>query len=301
MTVAVVVDSAASLPAEVAEQHGIHVVPMSLIFGDRAVADRDLSTDELLARLPAGDVSTSGPTPGDFATVISQAQERADEVLVLTLSAEMSSTHASAELAARLSSGSVRVIDTGTAAGGEGLVAIAAARRAAEGASIDEVEETVRTVIDRVHLVATVDDLEHLVRSGRVPAVAGRAAGTLRVRPLFEFRHGQVHLLAPAVGERAARRHILERCLADRPPTGAARLHLGALDARATDRARALLDDVLAEVPDADWFIGPFGPVMLVHVGAGVSGLAWWWEDPPFVTGGRLGSDADVRFPVGPR
>ncbi|MGZ4784188.1 MAG: DegV family protein [Acidimicrobiales bacterium] len=279
MTVAVVVDGAASLPAELAEAHGIAVVPMGLVLGDRVVPDDTVSGDELLALVAEGEVSTSGPSPGDFASVIERALERADEVLVLTLAAGMSSTHDSAELAARLSSAPVRVVDTGSAAGGEGLVALAAARRAAEGASIDEVESVARRVIGRIHLVATVDDLGHLVRSGRVPALAGRAADTLHVRPLFEFRGGEAHVIAPAVGVQAARRRIVERCLAGRPGSGTPRLHVAALDAQATDRARALLDDVLAEVPDAEWFIGSFGPVMLVHVGRGVSGLAWWWDD----------------------
>ncbi len=278
MTVAVVVDSAASLPADLAEAHGIVVVPMGLVVEGRAVRDDAVSTDDLLTLVARGDVSTSGPSPGDFATAIEQALERADDVLVLTLASGMSSTYSSAELATRLVEGSVRVVDTRTAAGGEGLVALAAARRAAAGGSIDEVEAAARVVIDRVHLVATVDDLGHLVRSGRVRAIAGRAADTLHVKPLFEFRHGEVHSLTPAVGELAARRHIVERCLAGRPPTGRSQLHVAALDAQATDRARALLDDVLAEVPDADSFIGSFGPVMLVHVGPGVSGLAWWWE-----------------------
>ena len=279
MTVAVVVDSAASLPAELADEHGIIVVPMGLVIGGRAVPDSDVTTADLLERLDSGDVSTSGSTPGDFTVAIEQAQRRADEVLVLTLSAEMSTTYTSAELAARLTSAPVRVVDTRTAAGGEGLVALAAARRAGAGAGLDEVEATAHAVIDRVHLVATLDDLGHLARSGRVPSIARRAASTFHVKPLFEFRQGQARSLPPARGEHSARRHIVERCLGDRPSTAGARLHVAALDAQATDRARALLGDVLAQVPDADSFVGSFGPVMLVHVGPGVSGLAWWWEE----------------------
>ncbi len=278
MTVAVVVDSAASIPGELARRNHITVVPMGLVIDGRAVPDSALSMAELLDRLSAGDVTTSGSTPGDFADAIEEGLARADEVLVLTLSAEMSTTHTSAELAARLTAGPVRVVDTRTAAGGEGLVALAAARQAAGGAGLDEVEGTARRVIERVRLVATVDDLEHLARSGRVPALASRAASTFHVKPLFEFRNGEAHALPPARGEHSARRHIVERCLADRPSSPGARLHVAALDAQATDRARALLDDVLAEVPDADSFVGSFGPVMLVHVGPGVSGLAWWWE-----------------------
>lgn len=278
MTVAVVVDGAASLPAVLAEEHRIIVVPMGLVIDGEIRPDAAVPTDELLERLQAGSVTTSAPAPGAFAAAIEQAREGADDVLVLTLSAEMSSTFSTAELAARLEPDSTRVIDTRTAAGGEGLVALAAARRALAGADIGEVESCARTVIDGVHLAATLDDLDHLVRSGRVPNLARRAASALDLRPLFEFHDGAVHALAPAHGARAARHRIVERCLADRPADGAGRLHLAVLEARAADRAQLLLDDVLGEEPDADWFIGSFGPVMIAHVGPGVLGLAWWWE-----------------------
>jgi DegV family protein with EDD domain len=281
VSVAVVIDSAASLPTALADQHRIVVVPMTLVIGDEIRRDTSVPMPDLLAQLPSGRVSTSGPAPGAFAAAIEEAHRMADDVVVLTVAAEMSSTYSAAELAAGLESGSVRVIDTRTAAGGEGLVALAAARRAIDGAGIDEVEATARTVIERVHLIATLDDLEHLVRSGRVPNLARRAANALNAKPLFEFHDGSAHALAPAHGERAARRHIVERCVADRPADGAGRLHLAVLEAEAPDRAQLLLEEVLAEEPDADWFIGSFGPVMVVHVGPGISGLAWWWEPAP--------------------
>lgn len=278
MSVAIVVDSAASLPPERASELGITVVPMTLIVDGVPLTDRDLSVEELATRLETGSVSTSGPNPADFVGAIGTAREGADEVLVLTLSAEMSSTFGAAELAAGMAEGGVRVLDTRTAAGGEGLVAIAAARRAAAGGSLDEVEAEARRVMGRVHLLATVPDLEHLRRSGRVPGIAAVAAHSLHVHPLFEFRDGAAKALKPAIGGTAARHRIVQRCLADRPHDGPATLHVAALEALAADDARELLDGVLAEAPAADAFVGSFGPVMLVHVGPGLAGLAWWWE-----------------------
>ena len=278
MSVAVVVDSAASLPRDLVAQLDIGLVPMNLVVDGREMRDTDIMIEELLERLDSGEVSTSGPSPGEFASEIERALDRADEVLVLTISQQMSSTYASAELAAQLVSGTVRVVDTRTAAGGEGLVALAAARAAAGGGSIDEVEAVVHDVAGRVRLVASVDSLDHLARSGRVPNIARLAASTLHIDMVFEFRDGAARALPPALGHKSARSRIVQRCLSARPSEHAV-LHVAALDAHATDRAQALLDEVLDGVPDADWFIGSFGPVMLVHVGPGVSGLAWWWDD----------------------
>jgi DegV family protein with EDD domain len=279
VTTAIVVDSAAALPRYLVERHGIEVVPMNVIIDGRSRPDLDISTDELLTSAAFTEVSTSGPSPGEWAAAIERAARRADEVVVLTVSSEMSSTYSSAELGASMVAGTVHVVDTRSAAGGEGLVALAAARRAAQGATAGEVLDEIATVIERVHLMATLDSLDHLVRSGRVPNVAGSAAHALRVNPLFEFKHGSARALHPAIGAHAAEHRIVHSCLASRPRDAIApRLHAAALEAASPARARSLLDAILLEVPDADTFIGSFGAVMLVHVGPGLVGLAWWWE-----------------------
>ncbi len=279
MSTAIVVDSAASLPAELADRYGIEIVPMTVVIDGASRPDRDVPPDELLARLADGTVTTSGPSPGDWTVSIEQALQRADEVVALTVSSSMSSTYDTAMVGASMVGDAVHVVDTRSAAGGEGLVALAAARRAEQGASAAEVVAEARTVIDRIHLVATLDGLDHLVRSGRVPDLAGTASRALRVNPMFEFREGAARALHPALGKAAAEHRIVHRCLASRPhDVEAPKLHAAALEAACPDRARSLLSALLVEVPDADAFVGSFGSVMLVHVGPGLVGLAWWWE-----------------------
>jgi DegV family protein with EDD domain len=279
MSTAIVVDSAASLPADLAERHAIEVVPMTVVIDGTGRPDREVPADELLARLADGSVTTSGPNAAEWAAAIGQALRRADEVVALTVSAEMSSTYDTACVGAATIGDRVHVVDTRSAAGGEGLVALAAARRAEEGASAAEVVAEAAGVIERVHLVATIDNLDHLVRSGRVPDLAGRATRRLGVNPMFEFRGGAARVLHPALGARAAEHRIVHACLASRPSDAAApRLHAAVLEAAGRDRARSLLASLLAEVPDADAFVASSGSVMLVHVGPDLVGLAWWWE-----------------------
>ena len=279
MSVAILVDSAASLPPGLVERQGIVVVPMTVVLGGAARPDTEVSTDELLAHLATEVVTTTAPNPGEWMSAVELALQRADEAVVLTVSAEMSSAFTSASVAASIVGDRVRVIDTRSAAGGEGLVAVAASRAAEQGASAAEIAVRVATVIERVHLVATLDDLDHLARSGRVPELVGVAGRALHVNPLFEFRDGVAHSRHPALGRRAAEQRIVQACLTSRPHDAAtATLHVAALEAACPDRARSLLDAVLAEVPEAEAFTGSFGPVMLVHVGPGLVGLAWWWE-----------------------
>lgn len=275
MTVAIITDSAAALPAEFVMEHGICVVPMWVIVNGSPFRESEVDIDDVLGA--PGSVSTSGPNPVEFETEITrELAGGAEGVVVLTIAANMSSTYQNARTAADEVAGPVRVIDTATAAGAEGLVVLAAARAARSGADLHEVEAVARSVISRVRLVAALPSLEHLVRSGRVPGLAGWAGRQLRITPLFEFRSGDVRRLRPARGMDNALDRMLTLWRRSRPDEG--QLHVAALHARSPEAAAHLLGTVENEVAPATSFVGEFGPVMVAHTGPGLVGLAWWWE-----------------------
>jgi DegV family protein with EDD domain len=276
VTVGVVTDSAASLSPELAAELAVVVVPMLITVDDTTVPDDEMPLERLVRLLPHG-VHTAGPTPGAFEEAIRRA-DQGDGVLVLTVSQGMSSTYKAALLAAEASDRQVRVLDTATAAGGEGLVVLAAARCASEGQRLGAVEARARTVIERVRLVAVVERLEQLARSGRLPEIARRAGDHIGVRPLFGFEAGRIRPLRPAL----SREKALEQTLSywRRSRVEGADLHVAALHALDPAGAAWLLDQVSAEVRPATALVGTFGPVMVAHTGPGVTGLAWWWEEP---------------------
>lgn len=277
--VAVVTDSAASLPSDLRSGHDIPVVPISTIIGDRPYADGEIALEDVIERLDEG-VSTSAPSPGEWAAAIEAALHRADDVLVLTIAASMSGTHNAAVLAADTVEGNVRVLDTRTAAGAQALVVLAAARVADGGGSLDEVEAAAKEVAGEVRLVATVDRLDQLVRSGRVPNLAGVAGRYLGVNPLFEFRDGKAKPLRPAFSRDAALDRIVAACHARRERLGGdGRLHVAALHAADESTAERLLGAATFDEEPAEAFIGSFSPGMVAHTGPGLAGLAWWWED----------------------
>ena len=274
MTVVVITDSAAALPEDLVARSGITVVPMWLTVDGRPEPEGTRPLDALAA-LPQ--VLTSAPTPGEFATAIGAALERADAVVVCTMAESMSTTHEAARLGAAEFGDRVRLVDTGSAAGGQALVVLAAARAAAAGEPRDAVVAHARAVAARVRLVATLPSLEHLVRSGRVPGIAGWAGKKLGINPLFEFRAGEVHTLRPALGAEAAADRMVAQVAKEADP--GARLHVVALHALARPVAEGLLTR-LRTLDPVEAFIGAFGPVMVVHTGPGLAGIAWWWEPP---------------------
>lgn len=273
MGVAIVTDSAAALPAELVTRHEITVVPMRLTIGDESIREGDRDLDELLA---AGTVTTAGPSPGEFEEAI-RSRLTDDGMIVLTIASTMSGTHQAAVVAARAVGEEVRVVDTATAAGAEALVVLAAAHVAEAGGTLDDVEVAAKRAVEQVRLVATVPSLDHLVRSGRVPNIAGWAGRRLGISPLFEFNGGKAHPLRPAMSFDAALDRIVG--LYRRSALDRGHAHLVALHARAPDAAQRLLDHATKAVAPASGFIGEFGPVMVVHTGPGLVGLAWRWDD----------------------
>ena len=281
MPVSILTDSAASLPKDIATAATISIVPMWLTIGQSSMHDGDLSLEEVLARIDEG-ISTSAPTPGEFEAALEEAGVD-DGALVLTIAGTMSSTAQSAHVAAQsMDPDRVHVLDTGTAAGAEGLVVLAAAAAAAEGKPLADVEAVARRVASRVHLVATIADLDRLAKSGRVPDAAAWAGRWLGLQPMFEFRDGGAHALRPARSRAKALDRIFESWMRSAPggsPGTADASHVAALHALSPDDAEGLLDRVNDATSVTTSFVGSFSPVMVAHTGPGLVGLAWWWDD----------------------
>lgn len=278
MTVAVITDSAASLPPELLHKYAIGVVPIRVVVGGTDYLDGELPLEDVLDRVDEG-VSTSAPAPGEWSAAIAAARDDADGVVVLTIASAMSATHQAAVVAAEEFGPSVRVLDTRTAAGAQALVVLAAATAAHRGETLADVVVAAATVAERVRLIATVDSLDHLVRSGRVPGIAGFAGRALGVNPLFEFRGGKVRPLRPAFSRDAALDRIVQACRAGRRrATDGRDLHVAALHAADEGTAARLLAAATYDDDPAEAFIGSFSPAMIAHTGPGLAGLAWWWE-----------------------
>jgi DegV family protein with EDD domain len=254
----------------------ISVVPMWLTVGGRPFRDGELSLEQVAAGLGEG-LNTSGPSPGEIAEVAQRA-DCGDGVAVLTIAQAMSSTHDAARVAATQlgRATAIRVIDTKTAAGAQGLVVLAAARCAASGGSLDDVDAVVRRVRDAVRLIATLPSLDQLARGGRVPGAAAWAGRWLGLNPMFEFRGGRVRPLRPALSRGAACDRILAAWGSG--ASASASLNVAVMHALNPDGAGELLTAIREQVEPASAFIGSFSPVMVAHTGAGLLGLAWWWE-----------------------
>ena len=276
MTVTVVTDSAANIPAELTTELGIHTVPMYLKFGDTVYQDGvDISRGEFYPKLEREEVpvSTAAPSSGDYREAFERALAGADGVVCVTVASFVSVSYEAALVAANELGPSVRVVDAKSASMGEGWAAVEAARLAATGASLDAVTARAEEIVGRTQLVATINTFEFLRRSGRVHALLAYAGTALNIKPVFALRGGKIEQLGrPRSRARAIERAVDEtRPLAERGP-----LHLAVAHAAVPDEAEALLARLRGEVDLAESLITEFTPLMGAHTGPGVLGIAAW-------------------------
>jgi DegV family protein with EDD domain len=274
----VVTDSGAALPQELSTELGIGLVPMEVRFGDQVYRDGvDLRPSDFyrLLRERPEHPSTSAPPPQAFLDAFENAGLRATAVLCITVARRFSASYDAAMVAVgqahrSLPGLAIRVFDSRTAAAAQGLVALAAARAAKEG-SLADAEVAAHRAVATVRMVALVDTLTYLRRSGRVPGIAAMAAGLLQIKPIFELAGDEpVSLEKPRTRPRA-----IERLLALTADRANGRLvDVNVMHTACPDDARALEQHVTAQLRCRDTWVSEAGPVIGAHLGPGLLALA---------------------------
>lgn len=284
MSVRIVTDSTAVLPTAMIEQLRIAVAPLTIMWDDVSYRDGVDISYERFAELVEHEGTapkTSAPSPGEYAATYEQVlADGADGIVVVTPPAELSVTHSNATLAAQLAGEDrVTVVDSRSAAAGQGLVVLEAARAASAGAGLEAVASRTRHVLARVGLVATLERLDYLRRSGRVPAVAVYATDALHLHPVFRFVDGSPTAMGAARGGRRAADRIVAEWEKSRPDD-AARCHIAVFHSSRAEHAGELRARLEEASPGAETFVVEATAAMGAHLGPGALGVAWWWEPP---------------------
>lgn len=283
MKVAIITDSTACVPPELAVQYEIEIVPVHLIFGGRTFTDsltEDTSEFYELLRTSHERPTTAAPSPGMFLDALGRALRRADSVLCVTVSKQFSAMYDSARQAIELAhaespDADVRLLDSRNAAMAQGFVVLEAARTAEEGGSIGEVEARAVEMTSRTSLLAMLDTLSYLARGGRVPRVAAWAAGMLQVKPLVRFTASDIRL----AGRTRTRRRALDQMIDTFAKAVETRpVHLAVHHANAPADAAYVHDGVAGRANVVEAHVTEFTQVMGVHTGPGLVGIAWWTE-----------------------
>ena len=282
--VAVVTDTTACVPNEQVTQYDIEVVPVQLIFEDKTYRDGiDMSPTEFysLLRKAKKMPTTSSSSPQPYIDAYINASRKAVSILCITEPANFSAMFNSARVAADMAREAIgdkriEVLACTTAAAGQGLVTLAAARAAALDKMLAEVKETTENVMTRVNLFATLDTLHYLAKSGRVPQAAALVNNILNIKPVFTLNHSEAHTVALPRSLQSATKRMLK--LMAKEVIKGQPLHVAVMHADAPEQAVFLKDRITSQFECSEIFITEFTPVMGVHTGPGLFGVAFYSE-----------------------
>ncbi|MFH5823554.1 DegV family protein [Georgenia sp. AZ-5] len=287
--VAVVTDSTASLPDDVARAYGITVVPLHVVVDGVQRGDDAAGSAALAERMAAGaEVSTSQPSAAELADAMRAAARGRREVVSIHLSGDLSGTVSGArQAAARLATEGVRVhvIDSRTVAGGTGLAAVAAAEAAAAGRRAEQVVAVARETAAKTTVLFVVPDLTFLQRGGRVGAGTAKIGTALGIRPVLGMADGRIVVVETVRGLARARRRVVARAAqaaggpgARVPHPPAVRVRLAVHHFGAAEAAVELQEQLAAELAGtgaivAETLRSELTAVVGAHVGPGVLGV----------------------------
>ncbi len=203
----IVVDSTASLPPQVVEEHGITVIPIAIqIAGQTFEEDVTITKAQFYEALEKGArPMTSQPAPGAFYRVYRELVEQASSVISIHLTGRHSGTVQSAKLAAEMfPDADIEVVDSQFTSAAMGLLTLVAAKAAQLGKTKQEILRAIDEARERISVYVCVPTLEYLRRSGRVSFAQAALADLLAVKPILTMRDGWLQV-AEKVHRRSGR------------------------------------------------------------------------------------------------
>ncbi|HWS78553.1 MAG TPA: DegV family protein [Thermomonas sp.] len=269
--VAVVTDSAADLPAAVAERHGIHIVPVRVSLDGRDYLDRlGLTAGEFYRRMATSEKlpQTSQPPAGDFRRLFEHVLAYQPGAVYVGLSRPLSGTLQAAETAARGFTRPPLAFDSGHACAGQALLAWRAGELADAGADAPAIEAELTRLKPLTHTWAMARDISHAVRGGRIPRWAEPVVRFSGLLPVAAIKPDGRLAVAGGLFARARAPEAFARYVARRSEgANGWRLIVGHSDA--LDDGQRLLAALRERLPVVEAHLVEVGPAVGAHAGPG--------------------------------
>jgi DegV family protein with EDD domain len=278
--VAVVTDSTHYMPREVAERHDFHTVSLYVRWGEPPRDDREADLpdfDGFYAHLRSARElpTTSQPSVGDFLAVYEPLIEQGSDIVSIHISGGISGTVRSAEQARDqlvergIDSGRIVIVDSASVCAGLGLVAVAAANAAKDGATAAEAAARARELRAELKILFAVDTLEFLRRGGRIGGAQAWIGSTLKIKPILAIESEIVPIERVRTWGRAFERMVDH--LSSLREDGNDRFFIQHI--QAADQAEKLAQRGAAIYGRPPEFVSEMGPVIGAHAGPGLIGV----------------------------
>ncbi len=280
MSVAVVTDSTADMPTELAHETGIHTVPARVRFGEQEFKDGvEMDADTFYQRLENDKAlfpTTSQPPVGEFMTAYQDLLGDHDSIVSVQISSKLSGTYASAlQGAQQADPDGERIIniDSNTASMSTSWIALEAKDRLDAGGSAAEAAEAAQNLVSRTGFLGSPDSLEYLRRGGRMGAAQSLLGSILRIKPVLGIDDGVV---VPVAKPRSHRKALakMQSIIEEAAPLG----NLCVLYSSGEDEARELLEELKGLVsPGGRTLTSQLGPAIGAHLGPNAICMSYTW------------------------
>jgi DegV family protein with EDD domain len=270
MPIHVITDSTADLPIPICEKLEITIVPAIVRFGNEILRDGiDITPDDLYTRMENAKIHpyTSQPSPEDFAIAFRKVSATSEGIVSIHSTSKLSGIYNSA-LQGKTIFGKtcpIGVLDSCFTSVGLGLVVLAAAKAAKAGAMMNEVIAEARKAISEIKMIGIVDNLEYLIRGGRVGRLKGTASKLLGVKPLLIFKEGEIVQLGLVRTFNHGVRKIAEFVEGQTSVAALAIAH-----SRIPNRVTELKEQLTHLIMREPIVVSELGPALGVHGGPGV-------------------------------
>lgn len=277
--VAIVTDSSAYIPKDLVKNLNIKVVPLVVIWGNETLEDDvDITPEQFYNRLKSAKEmpTTSQVSVPNMHKAFSGLVEQGYDVLGIFLSSKLSGTMQSAiQGRDELSAGKEKItlVDSLTTAMAMGFHVMAAAKAAAQGASVNECKKIAEDAQKTSGVYFVVDTLEFLHRGGRIGGARRFLGSALNIKPILTVSDGKVEAAGSVRTKAKAVNHLIE--LVHEQCKGKNSVHLATLHANAEAEAKEILMAVGQGLNVVESVLSEVSPAIGTHTGPGTVGLAY--------------------------
>jgi len=278
-SVAIVTDSAASIPEALRQQYQIEVVPIWVNMDKVSYRSGiDMNPETFFAQLRANPdmaVSTSVPAMPMFLEAYQRQAQWADSIVAVHVAGKQSGTCNLAEIAGRDSPVPVMVVDSQTTAMGQGFVALEAARAAAEGASQDEVAARARAAVPNAGVVALLETVKYAFQGGRLSSAASTVGSFLKISPLIRVQNNRVSLIGQARRHSKGIAAVIEKVVDEVQDSP---VHLAVHYTEDETEGNYVLEELKKLLHCVETYLLHVPTELGVHTGPGALGVAYFIE-----------------------
>lgn len=275
MTFTIVTDSTSDLPVSWLQENDVTVLGLTINLDGvtyETVGENRLTSADLLDKMATGGLpTTSQVNVGQFEAVFEAAAKEGQEVLYLAFSSALSGTYQSGVIARDMvldayPDAAIEIVDTKAAAIGEGYLVIQAAQARATGKSLAETKALIEDLVPRLRTYLLVDDLNHLVRGGRLSKTAALIGGLVNIKPLLALNaEGKLEAIAKIRGRKKGIKEMLNLTLDGLDHSTVMVAYTGDIEAAEVTKATLLEDSRVTDV-----LLTELGPIIATHTGTGV-------------------------------